>query len=207
MSAIDTSKHLRIGLLLQVPIFQLLEDNVSLGHRNPQDGHQIPKHLILPTVPRGALVIGGGSGDHPAIALYDPDHCVARYLEFCMRFDPLKVDHDLKQACANMQGDLQTIEYCGWSSQDHLAFRERCSGLYGPYQDELSFEGWLLMVVGEFLFHVIPTYSPRIQSWHQSYRTEATCWFKLVSIPYDSYDGNGKDRLKIVDTELTCPHG
>ncbi|MBA4148664.1 MAG: hypothetical protein H0X66_11170 [Verrucomicrobia bacterium] len=208
MSAIDTSKHLRIGVLLQVPIYQLLEDNNSLGHRNPQDGHQIPQHLSLPTVPRGALVIGGGSGEHPAIALYDPGHCVARYLEFCMRFDPSKMEDDLKRACANMQGDLQTIEYCSWGNQDHLAFRERCSGLYRPHQEELSFEGWLLMALGEFLFHVIPTYSLQIQRWHERYRAEAPCWFNAVSIPYDSYGGNGRNRLKIVDTEpCAAPNG
>ena len=143
MSAIDTSRHLRIGMLLGVPIYQLLEDNRSLGHRNPQDRHQIPKHLILPVVPRGAIVIGGGSGEHPAIALYDPVHCVARYLEWCLHFEPSKIDEGLKAACAHIQGDLQTIEYCNWRNQDHVDFRKRCGALYDHYQHDLTFEGWL----------------------------------------------------------------
>ncbi|MEX0718300.1 MAG: hypothetical protein WD066_17025, partial [Planctomycetaceae bacterium] len=208
MSAIDNSKHWRIGMLLGIPLYQLLEDNHSLGHRNPQDRHRIPKHLNLPTVPSGAIVIGGGSGEHPAIALYDPNHCVARYLEFCMRFEPSRIDAELTAACANMQGDLQTVEYCNWKSQDHSDFRRRCSGLYDSYRDELSFEGWLLIVVGEFLFHVLPTYSVPIQNWRRKYRAEATCWFNAISIPYDSYGGNGRDRLRIVDTEPNAaPNG
>ena len=198
-------------MLLGIPLYQLIEDNRSLGRRNPQDGHQMPKHLISHVVPKGAIVIGGGSGEHPAIALHDPDHCVARYLEFCMRREPSKMDPSLKKACANMQGDLQTVEYCKWTNQDHMDFRQRCSGLYGLYglyEDEPSFEAWLLLAVGEFVFHVLPTYSTMIQSWHQKYRTESTCWFNAVSIPYDSYGGNGRDRCKVVDTEPdAAPNG
>jgi len=156
---------------------------------------------MLPIVPKGAIVIGGGSGEHPAIALFDPDHCVARYLEFCMRFEPSKIDSGLKKACANMQGDLQTIEYCNWKNQDHLNFRKRCAGLYEPYRDELSFEGWLLMAVGEFIFHVIPGYSANIKEWHSKYHLLASCWFNAIAIPYEPYGGNGRDRYKIVDTE------
>jgi hypothetical protein len=201
MSAIDGSSHLRIGMLLGVPLYQLLEDNLSLGHRNPQDGHQIPKHLIHPTVPSGALVIGGGSGEHPAIVLYDPNHCVARYLEFCLRFEPVKMDAELRTACANMQGDFQTVEYCNWRNQNHLDFRRRCSWLYDPYRDELSFEGWLLIAVGEFIFQLIPSFSPLVLSWHQKYQAEVMCCFHAVSIPYEPYGGNGRDRFRIVDTE------
>jgi hypothetical protein len=190
-------------MLLGVPIYQLLDDNCSLGHRNPQDRHQIPKHLSLPVVPKGAIVIGGGSGEHPAIALYDPVHCVARYLQYCLHLQPSKIGTDLEAACANMQGDLQTIEYCNWTSQNHLDFRKRCAGVYASYQDDLSFEGWLLAVVGEFLFHVVPTFNPQVQAWHQNYASDATCWFQIISIPYEpgSYGGNGRDRFRIVDTE------
>jgi hypothetical protein len=203
MSAIDNSKHLRIGMLLGIPIYQLLEDNHSLGHRNPQDKHEIPRHLILPTVPRGAIVIGGGSGEHPAIALYDPVHCVARYLQYCLEFQPSKIGGDLAAACANMQGDLQTIEYCNWTSQNHLSFRERCAGVYATYQEDMTFEAWLLVVIGEFLFHVVPGFHPRVQTWHGTYVSEAIHRFQIVSIPYETapYGGNGRDRFRIVDTE------
>jgi len=208
MSDIDISKHHRIGMLLGVPIYQLLEDNDSLGHRNPQDGHRLPEHLILPVVPRGAIVIGGGSGEHPAIAFYDPLHCVAKYLEWCLHFEPSKkIEPDLKAACANVQGDLQTIEYCNWTNQNHLDFRKRCAGLYAFYQDELSFEAWLLAALGEFLFHVMPGISPLVEGWHQKYAGEATCWFRVVSIPYqrEPYGGNGRDRFRIADTEPGAP--
>lgn len=210
MSAIDNSRHLRIGMFLGIPIYQLLEENCSLGHRNPQDGHRIPKHLELPIVPRGAIVIGGGSGEHPAIALYDPVHCVARYLQYCLSFQPSKMEADLQAACANMQGDLQTIEYCNWTNQNHLDFRKRCAGLYAGYQEELTFEGWLLAVVGEFLFHLVPTFSPQVKAWHEKYASEVDCWFQIISVPYERepYGGNGRDRFRIIDIEpAASPNG
>jgi hypothetical protein len=206
MSAIDTSRHLRIGMLLGVPIYQLLEENTSLGHRNPQDGHRIPDHLSLPTVPKGAVVIGGGSGEHPAVALYDPLHSVAKYLEWCLRYESSQIESDLKVACVNMQGDLQTIEYCNWTNQHHVDFRKRCAGLYAFYQEDLSFEAWLLVTVGEFLFHVMPSFNPQVQVWHDKYCSKATCSFQAISIPYEaSYGGNGKDRFRIVDTQAILP--
>jgi len=201
MSAIDNSKHWRIGMLLGVPVYQLLEDNHSLVHRNPQDRHQIPKHLIGAVVPKGTIVVGGGSGEHPAIVLYDPSHCVARYLEFRLQTGQLKADPELKAACANMQGDLQTIEYCNWTNQNHLDFQKRCAWLSDRYKDRLTFEGWLMMSVGEFIFQAIPSFNQQIKVWHEKYASTAICWFGAVSIPYEPYGGNGRDRLKITDTE------
>ncbi|HEY1170610.1 MAG TPA: hypothetical protein VGH19_04500 [Verrucomicrobiae bacterium] len=205
MSAIDTIEHLRIGSFLGLPLYQPLGINpTSLVHRNPQDGHRLPKHLIMTdNVCAGVLVLGGGSGEHPAIVFHDPDHCVARYLEYCLHFDPPVPDPNLTAACANMQGDLQTIEYCDWTSADHLDFRERCAYQFRHYKDEISFEAWLLMSVGEFVFHTIPSYSDRIQGWRNQYAEQATCWFRNVLIPYDSYDGYGKNRFKILDTTLS----
>ena len=155
-------------------------------------------------------MIGGGSGEHPAIALYDPVHCVARYLEWCLHFEPSKIDEGLKATCAHVQGDLQTIEYCEWRNQDHVDFRKRCDALYANYQDDLTFEAWLLAAVGEFVFHVIPAFSPLVQVWHEKYASEATCWFHAISIPYENepYGGNGRDRFKIIDTEPgAAPNG
>jgi len=202
MSAIDDVKHFRLGSFLGLPLYQPL-GNAILVHRNPQDGHRLPQHFnLVENVREGVLVLGGGSGEHPAIIFHDPDHCVARYLEFCLRFDPPAVDENLTAACANMQGDLQTIEYCDWTSQNHIDFRERCAYRFRHHNDELSFEAWLLMSVGEFIFHVIPSFSSCIQRWRAQYAEQATCWFQNVQIPYDSYWGNGKDRFKILDTEL-----
>jgi len=201
MSAIDTTYHFRIGEFLRVPLYQPL-GNAHLVHRNPQDGHRIPQHLMLvENVRPGVLVLGGGSGEHPAIIFHDPDHCVARYLEYCLQLGESAVDQTLKTACENMQGDLQTIEYCDWTNQNHIDFRERCAYAFRHFKEEMRFEAWLLMSIGEFVFHLIPTFSPRIQSWHKNY-TGQTFWFKNVQIPYDTYCGNGKDRFKIVDTEL-----
>jgi hypothetical protein len=109
-----------------------------------------------------------------------------------------------------MQGDFQTIEYCNWTNQDHLDFRRRCAGLYALYQDDLTFEGWLLASVGEFIFHVIPSFSPEVQTWHKKYGSDATCWFQVISVPYEPgpYGGNGRDRFRIIDTEPgTSPNG
>lgn len=201
MSEIDNSKHLLIGSFLGLPLYQLLEDNNSLAHRNPQDRHQMPQHFLRASVPKGALVIGGGSGEHPAIALYDPTHCVARYLQFCLEARQSEIDAELERACANMQGDLQTLEYCNWTNQDHLDFRQRC-GFFYRYQDELTFEGWLLISVGEFIFHMIPSFNNEIDAWYQKYADAATYWFNIVTIPYEKcYGGNGRYRFKIVDTE------
>ena len=201
MSSIDTSKHLRIGMLSGVPIYQLLEDNHSLTQRNGQGGHRMPEHFVDSFVPAGAIVIGGGSGEHPALALYDPDHCVARYLHFCLDFDSMEIPPELESAWANMQGALQTLEYCEWQSQDHVDFRRRCFGLYEVYKDEMTFEAWILVAVGDFLFQLIPNYSPQIRKWHAMYHSDGMYCLNAICVPYDSYGGNGRDRFRVVDTE------
>lgn len=186
MSAIDDSKHVLLGYFLGLPVYLLEENNSLLGHRNPQDGHRIPEHLSLPVIPCGSIVILGGTHVSQVLAFYDPVHCVARYIQFNRQFDPDRIGPDILKACKNLQGDLQTIEYCNWTNQAHLDFRQLCQGAYARYQEMLGFEGWLLLVVGDFVYHVMPSIDPSIGSWRDTHGLELPLTFELISAPYNT---------------------
>ena len=200
MTELGSTKYL-IGMLLGVPLYQPLPG--ERFHRNTQDGRRIPKHLIWPAeFDDQMLVLGDGSGGHPAIVFADVDHCVARYLRWCLGLEAVEADATLKAGCANMQGDIQTIEYWNWTNKNHLVFRRRCSFFYSHFEGRMSFEGWLLASVGEFVFHVIPSFSPVINDWHKKYTDRARKEFKSILIPYPPILSPDRLRFRIIDTAL-----
>jgi hypothetical protein len=197
MSEIDGIPHLRVGIFFGLPVYQPLAAG-DIGYRNPQDGHRLPPQMYpLNNVDVCCLLIGGGAGEHPAIIFRDVEHAVARYIVFASSNNetPLQIADKAKA----VRGDLQTIDYCNWRNEDHIAFRKRCESIYNFHADTMSFETWLLLNVGEFLFHVIPSYTMGTKRLVELLSWEPFISFQSILTPYSKYDGNGKNRFLIVD--------
>jgi|GEM_PF-5741411 len=198
MSDIDTCKHLRLGLFLGIPLYEILQDTDALHSVNNQDHLNLPKHHEKAFVAKGSLALGGGSGEHPALIFHNPTYCVARYLIDILPTDSANSDHELVAKSCCIQEDLQTLEYCKWTHMDHIRFHDQCRHLYLSYgiEPEYSFEAWLMMIVGAFLFHVNPSYNATIQSWRDKFPNTPVC-FNLIAIPYERYSGMGHNKFKI----------
>jgi len=197
MSEIDGIQHLRIGLFFGVPVYQPLVTG-DIGYRNPQDRHRLPPQMYpLKNVDVCCLLIGGGSGEHPAIIFRDVEHALARYIVFASSKN--EIPQEISSKAKAVQSDLQTIEYCNWKNEDHIDFRKRCEFDFNLHADQMSFEGWLLLNVGEFLFHLIPSYTMGTKRLVQLVPWEPLIWFQNILPPYDKYRGNGKNRFKIID--------
>src|SRR5688500_14847587 len=197
MSAIDTIKHRRIGLFYDIPVYQPLESGV-LGYRNLQDEHRMPPQIRQDNIDVACILIGGGSGEHPAIIFHDIEHGVALYIDYYKIQPEILPDIALKTSAH--QGYLQTIQYSNWTNQDHVDFRKRCSFRFDHFVADLCFEHWLLLNVGEFVFHLMPAFSKRTLKWKDSLGSNhLRPLFDGITIPYGPYYGNGNDRFRIVD--------
>lgn len=153
MSHIDSFKHEIVGMLGGLPVYHPLEDI---------DGDFRCTKM--------QLVIGGGSGEHPALVIDSPVNAVAWYL-----FEELnklkKVDvksHDcpLKK---HVESWLQIIDpyvtsfpddvlkFYDWRIEDYANFRELCMSVALPNpSDGKHIEMWLVTGIGEFVFYSMP---------------------------------------------------
>jgi len=197
MSEIGSTPHLLVGMFFGIPVYQPLGTG-NIGYRNPQDGHRLPPQIYpLNNVDVCTLLIGGGSGEHPAIVFHDVEHAVARYIVFASSGD--EIPQEISDKAKAIQGDLQTIEYCDWNNETHVEFRKRCDFQFRLSADEMSFEAWLLLNVGEFVFHMIPGYTMGTKRLTKLAPQVPMISFQNILIPYEKYDGNGRNRFKIVD--------
>lgn len=185
MSDIDAVRHYRVGMFCStIPVFQPL-DIVWLGH-SPEDGP-----LSGEAIP-GELVIGGDSGEHPALIVHDVELAVARYIA---RWSPHPFEVIEKLSCEkrSVRNGLPALEYCTWSPAEHARFREAIQ-----LPAEATVDDWVMENVGEFVYHLMPELSPRIAGWQKRYPGLPVAG--IISIPYGKYCGNGVDRFRIVDT-------
>src|SRR5688500_12911165 len=72
MSDIDLILHYRVGLFATLPIYMAREDGCWLGRPRAPDPSSVMR--------KGDLAIGGGGGEHAALVIHSPVHCVARFL-------------------------------------------------------------------------------------------------------------------------------
>jgi hypothetical protein len=118
------------------------------------------------------IIVGGGSGELPAIIFSNSDYCVSHFLlgwlheqfrgkgevvveenlmSFGLNTDELR-DEIIVLAETKM---AESIAFAGWNALDYYeAVRDYSSGrLKKPYEPEVcSFEIWLAQNVGEFVF-------------------------------------------------------
>ena len=162
MSHIDSFKHELVGLFGGLPVYHPLEDIKGDFTCNEEQ-----------------LLLGGGSGEHPALVIKDPLAAVAWFLHeelASLDNDDIKPhEYPLKKHVAewklvindHLKWDYKDhLEFCEWSVSDYRSFYERCSSCAMPnqYDDEsdISFEEWLILGIGEFVFFAMPTLAEEI---------------------------------------------
>lgn len=148
MSYIDTFDHELVGCIVGLPIYHPLERVENSGDVPTEFG----------TSP-DQLVIGGGSGEHPAILLLDLPQAVSHLFNAALYYSnivepsfPEEIQFLLDQAI-----ESQTLlAFPGWDVQTYANFYQRCTSkaLFTPFNPDkfMSLESWLVASLGELLY-------------------------------------------------------
>ena len=152
MSHIDSFKHQLVGSFGYISVYRALQDI---------DGDFQCK--------AGCIILGGGSGEHPAMVLKDPVAAVARFIE--SEIDNLELsEEELKLWKISYREYLkwdseEIIEFYEWGMSTYHDFYKLCvdGGLPNRYyQEDISIETWLIQGFGEFVFFSMPELAPEI---------------------------------------------
>lgn len=158
MSHIDSFPHEIVGLFGNIPVYHPLENIDGDFTATPQQ-----------------LILGGGSGEHPALVFTDLHACVAAFLN--EQFHSLEGTRygergfELRKQLENwaavytpfIKTPAEVLAYYQWDEETHEQFHSFChsDALLNPcYQENL--EQWLLLSMGEFIFFALPVLAPQI---------------------------------------------
>jgi hypothetical protein len=154
MSHIDSFSHQIVGQFGSLPVYRPLTDING-------DFQCTTKQLLL----------GGGSGEHPAMVLKRPNTAVARYLDDCLKsgqFDycgdkPASELEEIRVVASVYlnQRNEDVVAYHEWSAGTHESFEQLCRSdalphPYDLYADLMSLEEWVILGFGEFVFFAMP---------------------------------------------------
>lgn len=198
MSYIDSIKHELVGYINGLPIYHPLE-NIKDGAWGECDFSCTPENLV----------IGGGSGEHPALVVHHLGSLVARYLLLC---NEKNVEHFndriemLPEETLDRLGDIafdtgETLEFCSWSMTQIRDFVELAkSSLHQtPLHETQDPEDWIKESIGEFIYFSLPELNPLhaemsslpgIKDWFPGY------WMRNVTCPPPNYIKNKKESLR-----------
>jgi hypothetical protein len=163
MSYIDSYKHELVGLFGGLPVYRPLQEIPGSLDPNDDDFRCLPNQLVL----------GGGSGEHPGLVLLCPERAVA---EFIIHNPDIELTDEVERIIWEQSvSPNPAFLFSGWTTQDHHDFFELCTGSGLPnrfYPDhEISFETWLMLGFGEFIYYSMPELVPtslidRVSSEH-----------------------------------------
>ncbi len=145
MSYIDIFQHEYLGHLGYLPIYHPLE-NIEEGG----DFNATPANLIL----------GGGSGEHPALVIHHLESLVAHFLSEQISDQELdkipKEDRDF--FCDLLSFYSDSLEFCGWSVDRYIALNKmaKSTAFITALKKKQSVEEWLCLSLGEFVFFSLP---------------------------------------------------
>jgi hypothetical protein len=154
MSHIDSFRHQIVGLFGLLPIYRPLED--------------IDGDFQCTT---SQLLLGGGSGEHPAMVLTRLPTAVARYLQYCLHarvFDahgatPTPTQEAIRAVITPYVGQPNddVVTFYEWSAATHEHFAQLCRSpalpnRYSIYERTMSLHDWLILGLGEFIFFAMP---------------------------------------------------
>jgi hypothetical protein len=154
MSHIDSFRHQIVGLFGPLPVYRPLED--------------IDGDFQCTTA---QLLLGGGSGEHPAMVLKRPTTAAARYLHHCLTSGVIKrlgeaptAEREAIRVATSPyldQPNEDVIVYYEWSAATHEHFERLCRSdalpnRYPIYADSIRLEDWLILGLGEFVFFAMP---------------------------------------------------
>lgn len=150
MSHIDSFKHQLVGYFFGLPVYLPLEDIDG-------DFECTTKQLL----------IGGGSGEHPALVIKNPLATVAMYLHEQTAELELS-DEEEKEFEAYYEPYLtwkteNILNFCDWDVKVYHDFYKRCRAKRSlnsyRFYKHISFEIWLIMGFGEFFFFSMPQHA------------------------------------------------
>lgn len=158
MSYIDCFKHELVGYLNGLPIYHPLEDCIG-GEFGDFDFSCTPDNLL----------IGGGSGEHPALVLHNLSSLVASYLYLAIEkrkeyWPELEfiIPENIKNELDDIFYEKADLEFCGWSMRQHSEFYVNAqSPLHvSPLKPEEHAEEWIENSIGEFIYYSLPELIP-----------------------------------------------
>jgi hypothetical protein len=155
MSYIDTFDHELVGFFAGLPLYHPLE--VVVGAGGDEFGCT-PSQLVL----------GGSSGEHPAVVLTNPTAAAASFLQAALPPDGPPLSAEAQQFIDELPRSWECLHFAGWGIDDFVAFHERCiaPGFVTPFnaeQDRLV-EDWVLRSLGEFVYFSMPELAPDVRA-------------------------------------------
>ena len=199
MSYVDTFMHEFVGNLNGLPIYHPLETNKD-GAWGDADFSCTPENLI----------IGGGSGEHPALVIHGLESLVANYVILCIdKHTELNRGYPVPpESTLNRLYDLalfkesDNLEFCGWRMSHVSEFVENAkSKIHAtPLDNPDEAEEWIKLSIGEFVFYSMPDLNPYQDEilnlagikdgWELGY------WMNNVTCPPPNYVKSKKQSLQ-----------
>lgn len=142
MSHIDSFKHELVGFLGYLPVYHPLEGIDGDFKCDPSQ-----------------LLLGGGSGEHPALVIENPTSAVAYFLHEFIE-DQKELEHWEEIISPYVNYDLaELLTFYEWSIDRYSSFHQmsKSNSLPNPCNDEeINIERWLILGIGEFIFFSMP---------------------------------------------------
>lgn len=152
MSYIDCYEHEYIGQLFGLPLYLPTKD-IDGGKWGSVDFSATTKNLIL----------GGGSGEHPALVIHEPECLVARFLLKHLDWDErsreeiTEEDYELLNSTAETFVQSEMLEYCGWSIAHFSDLEISAAVDFMDFVDhDATTEDYIMHAIGELIYYSIP---------------------------------------------------
>ena len=158
MSYIDCLDHEYIGQLGYLPIYRVLETVVS-EKWGDYDFGATPNNLIL----------GGGSGEHPALVVHKLQNLVARFLcEQISEEQSEELTQKERDYILDLYEEDDILEFCDWTVDNYSRFRKMAKKAYTPLEKDENgcrerVEEWLYKSLGELVYFSLPELNPEHQ--------------------------------------------
>lgn len=152
MSYIDTLNHSYVGNFCELPVYHLLQDTVN--------GFE-PEFIAT----SNNLVIGGGSGEHPAMVVQNLDVCVWDFLEFIANQSHTEISdtkiYDVwfdNLSPENLEQYNANLKYSNWTMQSITNFSNIVNAQYAKATQymisaEDAVETKISIMLGEFIYY------------------------------------------------------
>lgn len=105
------------------------------------------------------LVLGGGSGEHPALVIHHLDALVAFFIDEQFteqEQEQLKTD-DLNKLI-DLKSSENIFEFCDWKVRHYAQLQQmaECSAMNSPLTEDEELEDWLASSLGELIYFSLP---------------------------------------------------